>query len=65
MLNLIMQRLGNMQNFMSQFNQFRQGFQGNSQQQVQQLLNSGRMNQQQYNELYAAAKQIQSMFGIR
>jgi len=65
MLNQIMQRLGNMQNFMSQFNQFRQGFQGNSQQQVQQLLNSGRMNQQQYNELYAAAKQIQSMFGIR
>jgi len=58
-----MQRIGNMQNFMNQFNRFRQGFQGNPQQQVQQLLNSGRMSQQQFNELQAAAKQIQSMMG--
>ena len=57
-----MQRLGGMQNFMTQFNQFRQGFQGNPQQQVQQLLDSGKMTQQQFNELQAAAKQIQSMF---
>lgn len=41
--------LGNMQNMMNQFQQFRSQFQGNPQQQVQNLLNSGRMTPQQFN----------------
>lgn len=53
--------LGNFQNFMSQLTQFRQQFQGNPQQQVQQLLNSGKMTQSQYNRLSQMATQIQSM----
>lgn len=57
--------LGNMQNFMTQFNQFRQTFQGNPQQQVQQMLNSGQMSQQQFNQLSQLATQIQKMMGGR
>lgn len=55
-----MQRFGNMQNFMNQFNQFRQNFDSNQnpQQVVQQLLDSGRMSQQQFNELSQMANQI-------
>lgn len=59
-MNNIMQRFGNMQNFMNQFNQFRQSFgnQQNPQQIVQQLLDSGKMTQQQYNQLCQMANQI-------
>ena len=42
---------GNMQNLMQRLNQFRQSFQGDPKQQVQQLLNSGKMSQNQYNQL--------------
>ena len=52
---------GNMQNLMSRLNQFRQSFQGDPKQQVQQLLNSGRMSQDQYNKLSQMATQIQNM----
>lgn len=53
--------LGNMQNFMSRLNQFRQTFRGDPKQQVQQLLNSGQMSQNQYNQLSQMATQIQNM----
>ena len=53
--------LGNMQNFMSRLNQFRQSFQGDPKEQVQQLLNSGKMTQEQYNRLSQMATQIQNM----
>ena len=48
---------------MGQFNQFANSFHGNPEQQVQQLLNTGRMTQQQFNDLYSAARQIQNMMG--
>ncbi len=51
----------NMQNMISKLNQFRQSFQGDPKQQVQQLLNSGRMSQNQYNQLSQMATQIQNM----
>lgn len=57
--------LGNMQNFMSQFNRFRQSFQGDPKQQVQQLMNSGQMSQQQFNQISQMATQIQRMMGGR
>ena len=53
--------LGNMQNMLQQLNQFRQSFQGDPKQQVQQLLNSGKMSQSQYNQLSQMATQIQNM----
>jgi hypothetical protein len=50
-----------MTNLVNQLNQFRQSFSGDPKQQVQQLLNSGRMSQNQYNQLSQMATQIQNM----
>lgn len=59
-MNNFMQRFGGMQNFMNQFNQFRQnlGNQQNPQQMVQHLLDSGQMTQEQFNQLSRMANQI-------
>lgn len=51
----------NIQQLMQQFNQFRQTFQGNPQQQIQQLLNSGKISQRDYNNAYQQAQQIQQL----
>ena len=51
--------------FLSRFNQFRNSFKGNPQEQVQQLLNSGRVTQGQYNKAVQMAQQFQRMFGIK
>lgn len=50
---------GNINNLLQRFNQFKRTFSGNPQQQVQQLLNSGRMTQDQFNQLKQMADQIQ------
>ena len=47
---------GNMMNMMQQFNQFRSTFQGNPQQKVQELLSSGQMTQEQFNQLSQMAR---------
>lgn len=52
---------GNMMNFMNRFNQFRQTFQGDPQQQIQNLLSSGKISQDQYNDAYKKAQQIQQL----
>lgn len=52
-------------NFMSKFQQFRQNFKGNPQEQVQQMLNSGKVSQEQYNRAVQLAQQFQRMFGGR
>lgn len=49
---------GGMQNMLNAFQQFKATFSGNPQQQVQQLLNSGRMSQQQYNQLSQMAQNL-------
>lgn len=53
---------GNMQNMLNQFQQFRNNFRGDPRQQVQDLLNSGKMSQQQFNWLSQLARQFQQMF---
>lgn len=53
--------MGNVQQLMQQFNQFRQSFQGNPQQQIQQLMNSGKVSQEKYNWAYQQAQQFQKM----
>lgn len=55
--------LNGMDNLLQQFNQFKSSFQGNPQQRVQELLNSGRMSQEQFNRLSEMARQIQRMTG--
>ena len=44
-----------------QFQQFKASFQGDPQQEVQKLLQSGKMSQQQLNQLQEMAKQFQSL----
>lgn len=46
---------------MSRLNQFRNALQGNPQAQIQQMLNSGRVTQEQYNQAYKMAQQLQKM----
>ena len=60
-MNNIFSRFGGPLGFMNQFNQFRQNLQQNGinpQQQVQQLLNSGQMTQEQFNQYRDIANQI-------
>lgn len=54
-----------MQQIMQRLQQFRQTITGDPRQQVQQLLNSGRVSQQQYNQAVQMANQIQRMIGKR
>lgn len=51
---------GNMMQLLQQFQQFKQNFKGNPQEMVQQLLNSGRISQQQYNSAVQMAQQLQA-----
>ena len=47
------------------FEQFRQQFSGDPRQQVQQLLNSGRITQNQYNAAVQRANQLARMMGMK
>lgn len=53
----------NIQNLMQRFQQFRQAFTGDPRQQVQALLNSGRVSQAQYDQAVQIAQQMQRMMG--
>ena len=59
------QQMPQMNGMMQRFQQFRQMFHGDPRQQVQQLLNSGKVSQQQYNQAVQMANQIQKMIGIK
>ena len=50
-------------NFMQRFQQFQQMFKGDPRQQIQQLLNSGKVSQAQYNNAVQMAQQFQRMMG--
>lgn len=49
---------GNMQQMAQAFNQFKNTFQGDPQQKVQELLQSGRINQAQLNQFQQMAQQL-------
>lgn len=46
---------------MQQFNNFSQNFRGNPLEQVQQMLNSGQMSQDQFNRIMPLAQQMYQM----
>lgn len=50
---------GNMQQMVQAFNQFKANFQGDPKQKVQELLQSGKINQQQLNQAQQMAQQFQ------
>ena len=54
---------GNMQMIAQRFQQFKQSFNGNPAQQIQQMMNSGKINQQMYNQAVQMANQFRGIFG--
>ena len=48
-------------NLIQRWNQFKAGFNGDARAQVQELLNSGKVTQQQYNQAQAMANQLRSI----
>lgn len=64
MSNPLYQMMGQqMPPIMQRFQQFQQMFKGDPKQQVQQLLQSGRVTQRQYDQAVQMAKQFQQMMG--
>ena len=55
--------LGNFAHMIQQFQQFKANFHGDPKAEVQKLLQSGKMSQQQLDQLQAAAKQFQALLG--
>lgn len=52
-------------NVVQRFQQFRQMFTGDPRQQVQRLLDSGKVTQTQYNQAVQMANQFRQMLGIK
>ena len=50
-------------NLLQRFQQFKKTFTGDASQQIQQMLNSGKVNQQQYNQAVQMANQFKQMLG--
>ena len=63
MSNPLFDQFGNKggNDFVSQFNQFKKTFNGNPQQIVQQMLNSGRITQDQLNKAMQRANQLMKL----
>lgn len=55
--------LGNFQNMMQQFQQFKASFRGDPKAEVQRLMSTGQMTQQQYDQLSQAAQMFQNLIG--
>ena len=53
--------MGQFQKMMQQYQQFRQSFKGDPKAEVEKLLQSGKINQQQLNQLQQMAKQFQNL----
>lgn len=53
--------MGNFTQMMQQFNRFRANFQGDPKEEVQKLLQSGKMSQEQLNQLQGAAQQFMKL----
>lgn len=51
----------NLQNIINEFNNFKNSFQGDPQQVVQQLLQTGKMSQQDFNKLYSMASEFKKI----
>ena len=55
--------VGGMGNIVQRFQEFQRMFKGDPRQQVQELLNSGRVSQTQYNQAVQMAQQLQRLMG--
>lgn len=52
-------------NIVKQFNQFRNSFKGDARSQIQQMLNSGKITQQQYDQAVQKANALARMLGMK
>ena len=52
-------------NVIEKFNQFKNSFKGDARQQIQQMLNSGKITQAQYNEAVQKANMLARMLGFK
>ena len=59
----MMQNMNPATRMIQRFRQFQQMFRGDPKQQIQQMLNSGRVSQQQYNQAVQMAQNLQRMIG--
>lgn len=59
----MMQNMNPANEMIQRFRQFQQMFRGDPKQQIQQMLNSGRVSQQQYNQAVQMAQNLQRMIG--
>lgn len=55
--------VGQFQRMMQQFQQFRANFNGDPKAEVEKLMQSGKLNQQQLNQLQQMAKQFKQLLG--
>lgn len=60
-VNSLPNPMNNVNDMLTKFEQFKAQIQGNPQEQVQQLLNTGKMSQEQFNQLSNLARQFQSI----
>ena len=61
-MNPLYQQMNNGNNqLLTKFQQFKQSFSGNPQQAVQELLNSGKVSQERYNQAVQMANQLQNI----
>lgn len=64
-MNPLYQQMNNGGNdFLTRFSRFRKMFQGDPQKQIQELLNSGKVTQEQYNQAVQKAKEFQKILGM-
>lgn len=64
-MNPLYQELnGNNNNILQRFNDFKKTISGDPKEQIQQMLNSGRITQQQYNAAVQKANMLRGMFGV-
>lgn len=59
------QNKSNMNDIINQFQQFARNYKGDPRQEVQQLLNSGKITNTQYQQALQKAKALQTLLGIR
>lgn len=65
MSNPLFNQFNNQPNIVQQFNQFKQQFHGDPKQQIQQMLNSGKITQQQYDQAVQKANMLKNLLGIK
>ena len=63
-MNPLYTQMNPQNNLIAQFNRFKQNFHGDPRQQVQELLNSGKVSQQQYDEAVRKANALRQMLGM-